>query len=335
MAARTDGVELRRTDENTTEIAALTSRFGGPIGIGGVLDDLNRQARPVDVEGSAVTRAFEWEARDNWDPRWWPQGISWSTDVDAPEGVIVSSAYAKNRVGVTMGSRIAIVDLATLRYRHILLVRPFMRAGRAGFRPLRIHAGGIVWYGPHYLHVTGSRRGILTFRMDDVIRVTPSRLTLGHHFVLPVRFAYDAAAGDMTYSFMSLDRSVDPPEIVAGEYGLDTKPTRLARYRLDGDHLATHTKRNSQPSLFDDRGMAHMQGAVTVDGTWYVTQSRGPQVLGQLQVGEPGSFTKFRNALPVGPEDIAYWPARDELWSQSEHVGSRCFFAMERGQFDR
>lgn len=327
-------VQLRRTDEKSVEIDALARRFGGTVGVPGVLAALNRQARVADVPGSAVTRAYEWEQRDNWDPRWWPQGISWSTDVDSPEGVIVTSAYAKNRVGLTLGSRISLVDLASLKYRHVLLVRPILWRGKAIFRPLRIHAGGIVWAGPSYLHVAGSRRGILTFRMDDIIPVPPSRATLGHHFILPVRYTYDAAAGNMTYSFMSLDRSVTPPELVAGEYGATSAPTRLARYPLDGDHLAMDTERSAAPSLFDDRGMAHMQGAVTVNGTWYVTQSRGPTGLGQLQVGEPGNFRRIKDALPIGPEDIAYWPSRDELWSQTEHVGNRCFFAMDRKQFD-
>lgn len=327
-------IELRRTDETTTEIDALAKRHGGTVGIEGVLADLSRQAEPVEAEGSAVTRAYALEGRDLWDSRWWPQGITWSTDVSASEGVVVTSAYGKNRVGVTFGSRITVLDVASLRYRHVLLVRPILRAGRVTFRPLRIHAGGIVWYGPSYLHVSGARRGIYTCRMQDIIRVRPSRATLGHHYVLPIRFTYDAAAGDMTYSFLSLDRSVSPPEIVAGEYGMVSRPTRLVRYALDGDHLATHTTGRSAPTLLDDRGLAHMQGAVTTDGTWYVTQSRGPDGLGQLQVGRPGSFRTHRKALPVGPEDIAYWPARDELWSLTEHPGSRCIFAMDRQQFD-
>lgn len=327
------GIELRRTDENAAEIDALAARFGGTVGVEGVLGDLNRQARQVEVPGSAVTRAYAWEGRDDWDSRWWPQGITWSTDVSASEGVIVASAYAKNRVGLTVSSRITVVDLATLRYRHVLLVRPLTWRGRAIFRPLRIHAGGLVWFGPSYLHVAGARRGIFTCRMQDILQVPPSRATLGHHYILPMRFAYDAAAGNMRYSFLSLDRSVTPPELVAGEYGRESMPTRLARFQIDGDYLTTHTAGASAPTLFDDRGLSHMQGAVTVGGTWYVTQSRGPNALGQLQVGQPGEFRRYREALPIGPEDITYWPARNELWSQTEHPGSRCFFAMDRAQF--
>ena len=66
-------IQLRRTDENAAEIEALATRFGGAVGIEGVIANLSRQARPTTVEGSAVTRAYAWEERDNWDPRWWPQ----------------------------------------------------------------------------------------------------------------------------------------------------------------------------------------------------------------------------------------------------------------------
>jgi hypothetical protein len=334
MARADTHIALRRTNENAEEIRALTERFGGAVGVEGVIANLSRQARQTTPEGSAVTRAYAWEERDNWDSRWWPQGVTWSIDVSAAEGVIVTSAYAKNRVGLTVASRISIVDLATLRYRHVLLVRPLLWSGRPIMRPLRVHAGGLVWLGPSYLHVAGVRRGIFTCRMQDILKVPPSRATLGHHYVLPVRFSYSAAAGNMRYSFLSLDRSVSPPEIIAGEYGRESMPTRLARFQVEGDHLTTEAAGTSAPTLFDDRGVSHMQGAVTVGGTWYVTQSRGPSALGQLQVGTPGNFRRYPRALPIGPEDISYWPARDELWSQTEHPGSRCFFAMDRAQFD-
>jgi hypothetical protein len=30
----------------------------------------------------------------------------------------------------------------------------------------------------------------------------------------------------------------------------------------------------------------------------------------------------------MGPEDLSYWPSRDELWSLSEHPHRRWVFAM-------
>lgn len=324
-------VHLRRTAENTRAIEALTRRHGAAVGLEGVLAQLDRQARPAEAPGSLVSRAFSWEDRDNDDQQWWPQGITWSTDTAAPAGIIATSAYAKGPKaarGLSAGSRITIVDRASLRYQHVLLVRPHRTPGGSRFGPLRVHAGGLVWAGP-YLHVAGTRRGILTCRIADILRVVPSAATLGHRFILPVRFAYEAASGDLRYSFLSLDRSVDPPELIGGEYGRDAMTTRLVRYPLAGDHLAADATGVSAPSLFDVGGAPNMQGAVTVDGTWYVSRSRG-QNLGELLVGRPAAFTTVKDALPVGPEDLTYWPEHDELWSLSEYPGRRFVFALDR-----
>lgn len=325
---RAPTIHLRRTDEHVRAIDALARRYGGRVGLDGVLATLDRQARAVDAPGNLVSHAFAWEERDNHDGRWWPQGISWSTDRDRGDPILATSWYAKAPMGLAAGSRVTLIDHATLRYQHVLLVRPRRTLFGPRFRPLRAHVGGLVWAGP-YLHVAGTRRGILTCRIDDVIEVEPSAATLGHRFILPVRFAYAAAAGDMRYSFLSFDRSVDPPELISGEYGRGTMTTRLVRYPLAGDHLAADSRGVSPPSMFD-RGVSHMQGAVTVDGTWYITRSRGPATLGELHVGRIGHLVAHHGALPVGPEDITYWPARDELWSQSEYPGRRCVFAIKR-----
>jgi hypothetical protein len=78
-----------------------------------------------------------------------------------------------------------------------------------------------------------------------------------------------------------------------------------------------------------------MQGATVVDGTWFVTTSRGRYRLGSVWVGRPGELVEHRWQLPVGPEDITYWPARDQLWSLSEYPGARYVYAMPRGRFLR
>ena len=55
---------------------------------------------------------------------------------------------------------------------------------------------------------------------------------------------------------------------------------------------------------------------------------------GCLYVGKPGEFRSFPRALPVGPEDISYWPSTDLLWSLTEYPGRRYVFAMKRSTFD-
>jgi hypothetical protein len=76
-----------------------------------------------------------------------------------------------------------------------------------------------------------------------------------------------------------------------------------------------------------------MQGATVVDDSWFVTTSRGRFRMGSVWVGRPGDLTEHRAQLPVGPEDVAYWPSRDELWSLSEYPHARYVFGMPRGRF--
>lgn len=335
------GVHLRRTDERVDEIAALVRRHGEPVGVAGVLRDLNRAADRVPVPGLAVEWGFRWNDADVASERWWPQGITNSAHVAGVDRrLLVTSWYAKDLpgdAGDNPGSRISVVDLETLRYRHVLLATPTLEDGAVRLRPLTVHAGGLVWGGP-FLHVAGTRRGLYTCRMDDLVRVEPSEETFGHRYVLPVRFAYDATddAEQMRYSFLSLDRSTEVPHLVAGEYGKGGMTTRIVRYALDPASYRLHAEEDgvSRPVTFDERGVGHMQGATIARGRYHVTTSRGRWRLGAMQVGAPGAFRTFRRAIPPGPEDICYRADDDLLWSLTEYPGRRFVFSMRRSTFD-
>lgn len=344
MSADPSTIHLRRTDENAADIEAAVERFGRRVGMAGVLAHLNRQAKKARVPGTAVDHGFRWNADDQSSERWWPQGITTSADASDAEDIegrrlLVTSWYSKTVNGANLGSRVTVVDLDTLEYRHVLLVVPERTAdGAIELKPLLVHAGGLVWCGP-YLHVAGTRRGLFSCLVDDVIRLRSTDDAFGYRFVLPVRFAYDAAASEgvelMRYSFLSLDRSARPPQLVAGEYGRGEMTRRLVRYPLDPEtmHLASHEDGTSRPVALDERGLGHMQGVAVVGNTYYVTSSRGRYRLGSLHVGEPGRFRTFARALPVGPEDITYWPSTDLLWSLSEYPGRRFVFALRRDRF--
>jgi hypothetical protein len=339
-------IHLRRTDENSADIDAAEEQLGRRVGIAGVLAHLNRQAVRTPVPGRAVEWGFRWSDEDVRTERWWPQGITTSADASDAEDIdgrrlLMTSWYAKPVDGENRGSRITVVDIDTLEYRHVLLVVPERTAdGRIELKPLLVHAGGLVWCGP-YLHVAGTRRGLFSCLVDDIIRVTSTESTFGYRYVLPVRFAYDADASEgvekMRYSFLSLDRGSDPPQLVAGEYGVADMTRRLVRYPLDPEtyHLATHEDGTSRPVWLDDCGLGHMQGAAVVGDTYYVTSSRGRRRLGRMYVGQPGRFRSFPRTLPVGPEDISYWPSMDMLWSLTEYPGRRFVFAMKRSRLHR
>ena len=363
MSEGAGGIQLARTEENVEEIDTLADLLGGRVGLPAVLADLNRRARRSPAPGRAVRRSYAWDRADARDERWWPQGISTSADASDSDDVqgrelLAVSWYAKALPGDPdqqgHGSRISFLDLATRRYRHVLLVVPTLEGGRVGLEPLKVHAGGVAWCGP-YLHVAATSRGVVTCRLDDILRVpdsaagSPSRLavedgrvsTFGYRYVLPVRFGYRAMTEDglerLRYSFLSLDGSTSPPQLVVGEYGNSRQTRRLARFPLDPEtlFLAEGEDGVSRPLVVDDGGVVRTQGAAIARGTWYLTASTGRWVPGSVYVGEPGDFRRHRWATPMGPEDVAWSPATDLLWSVTEHRRRRWVYAMPRSWFDR
>ncbi len=340
------GVHLTRTEENVAEIDALAGVLkehgGGRVGMAGVLGALDRRMRRTfcphpRMLGLAVDRALTWERRDRRDLRWYPQGISTSVRTDVERDLLVTSWYSKKGEG----SRVSFIDLEAKRYRHVLLVEPTVVDGVPGLKPLEVHAGGVVWHGP-YLHVAATGRGFLTCRVDDVMRVRAAAglATYGHDYVLPVRFAYRAANEEgvarLRFSFMTLDRSTDPPSLVVGEYGNTKQTRRLARFPTDAGTglLSTGADGVSRPVLDGDDGLARMQGTAVVDGTYFITSSHGTSY-GSMHVGRPGRFRTKKWATPPGPEDLVYWPDTDLLWSLSEHPGWRWVFGMNRSRLLR
>jgi hypothetical protein len=349
------GLHLVRSAELAAEIDALAAALGGRVGLPGVAASLNRVARVGAARGTAARWGFRWDQHDSTTLRWWPQGITTSADASDSEEVlgrswVVTSAYSKQLRDLHKGSRLTFVDVSdpvSVPYRHVLLVEPYVDgAGRVDVRPVKVHAGGIVWHGP-YLHVAATARGLCSFRVDDILAVPPgdrSRLGLGvgafgYRFVLPLRFRYDAPAPTglerMRYSFLSLDRSTAPFELLAGEYGHGPMTTRLIHYDLDPATklLRTGSAESCSPLRLPGVGVERMQGAVVVGGRYYVTTSAGRLRAGSLWEGRPGELREHRGVLPAGPEDLAYWPSRDQLWSLTEHPGRRHVFAMARSDF--
>jgi len=349
------GLHLLRTDDRLAEVDAFTDLLGGPVGLAGVLGDLNRAATRVRVPAPAAEWGMRWDHDDMVSKRWWPQGITTSADASADgliddRAVLITSSYSHDIDGLHKGARLSVFDLSdptAIRYRHVLLVEPFLRGdGSVDVRPVKLHAGGIVWHGDH-VHVAGTARGFSSFRLDDIVSVAANDGTrigirgdrvdvFGYRYVVPVRFTYDARAARgltrMRYSFASLDRSSTPHALVAGEYGRDGQTSRLVRYEVDPvtSLLRADEDGTCHPAELLDDGVPGMQGAAVVDGTWFVTTSRGRFRLGSVWVGRPGRLVERRHQLPVGPEDITYWPQRDQLWSLSEYPHARFVFAMPR-----
>ena len=244
------------------------------------------------------------------------------------------------------------------RYRHVLLVDvrrdPADPAGAVVLRPVNAHAGGIVWHGP-WLHVAATAKGFWTCRLDDVLRLDPvpdrDRIgvgpdgvaTFGYRYVLPVRFGHASRTADggdpLRFSFLSRSHGapgdLTRPELLAGEYGHGSMTTRIWHYALDpATHLLDADEHGvSRPRLSTVAGVPRMQGAVVAHGRTYVTTSRGRLHRGSLWVERDGVLREEQYATPPGPEDVTYWPERDQLWSLSEHPHARYVFALDRRRF--
>lgn len=350
-------VHLTRGPDRAAECETLAAATGGRVGLEGVLADLNRAARPAYAPGTAAAWAFRWDREDSLSARWWPQGITTSAD-HAPQGsyagreVVITTSYSKALKGVAKGARITVADVTDrqrVRYRHVLLVHAVLdEAGRADLRPVHAHAGGAVWHGP-YLHVAATAKGLYTFHLDDIVaipvvdrptllgRTDEGRLSgFGHRYVLPARTTLSASAAGATalrYSFLSL--SHETSEILAGEYGRGDMTTRLVRFPVDPATSlpAADDVGVTVPVFLEHDGVQRMQGAVLAQGRLHVTTSAGRRSRGALWVGPPGGLRRHARALPVGPEDVCYWPARDELWSLTEYPGARLVFTLDRARF--
>ncbi|CAA9373338.1 MAG: hypothetical protein AVDCRST_MAG21-1254 [uncultured Nocardioidaceae bacterium] len=348
-----DGVRLLEGRDAEPQVEQLLRSVGGRVGIEGVLADLDRLAVVTEPPADAATYGFCWNDDDVADRRWWPQGITTSADANdtaqiGGREVVVVAWYAKRERGRTPGARLTFVDVtdrSAPRYRHVLLVEPRRDrlTRRVSTRPVPVHAGGIVWYGSSIL-VADTRGGFRTFMVDDLCRAAPGRGPDGHgdgkhHYLLPQRSSYRAVNDrgflPVNFSFVSLDRSGADHQLIAGEYGRGNASPRLIRFGLDPTRLSLATTDGVARPLEVLTGQpTHMQGATMVDGTTYVSTSRGESTPGSLWVRRAGENAReHRGVLAIGPEDLSYWPQHDELWNCSEYPGRRYVYALPRARF--
>ncbi|MBC7550216.1 MAG: hypothetical protein H7269_04835 [Cellulomonas sp.] len=99
--------------------------------------------------------------------------------------------------------------------------------------------------------------------------------------------------------------------------------------------LSTDTTGRVSALHIDDEGVRGSQGVVVAGGQHYVAVSRGTRTPGSVYVGRPGALRERRYAVPMGPEDISYWPSRDLLFTATEHPRRRWIVAMKRSRLDR
>lgn len=124
---------------------------------------------------------YRWDRKAGYNDQgttgWYPQGITTSSDAYdkgtyGKNDIILASWYDHDKDGVNKGVRISFIDANTKKYRNVLLVVPATSAkGHITFHPVKVHAGGIMWYGDK-LYVVDTKNGIRIFDLNHIYQVS-------------------------------------------------------------------------------------------------------------------------------------------------------------------
>lgn len=332
-----------------------------------VIDDglyglVHRGTQCDDAKGSAAV--IDWYCFDDvdassWkDPEvgnaWVPQGMTTTSDMNTDETWNGRSASivgwyhgAPGDADGPNGIRISVINWATGEYRHVLLVDAF-GTSPAGYSAIKIHAGGLLWYG-RYLYVPDTANGIRVFSLDNIYDLgastngTTSCSYIGlqngtycaaqYKYVIPQigywKVSSPAASADFCnpdsgkarFSYLAVDRPNDPDRLIVGEFCESTKsvPGRLAAYPMAS--AVPGAGSTLSPSWVKNLPSKQIQGAATNGIYWYFNKSNGHSNGSLLQTTETSTtFTiGASRTTPIGPEDLSFWRSTGQLWSVSEY----------------
>ncbi|MFA1545057.1 hypothetical protein [Actinomadura chokoriensis] len=284
---------------------------------------------------------------------WIPQGVTTVSDAVAGERwagggrPILVSWHNGGKVKLTF------VNPARRTYRHVLLVEPKMRQGRATYSDIGIHAGGIVWYGDK-LYVADTRHGVREFDMRHIYDLGksgdgstghPGWVGLHHgkyyghglRYVMPQSSSWEFAhgkvggkcrgTGPLRMSWLSVDRTSSPHVLISGEYCRPNWPQgRVVGWRLDALSGGGPVRPRWGAHLPADR----IQGAVRTHGRWWFTQSHGTKRGKLLTTHRTSSgWAKVeRRTISHGPEDLSCYRGQRRVWTVAEHPGRRALWGF-------
>ncbi|MEU7866006.1 hypothetical protein [Dactylosporangium sp. NPDC049140] len=346
---------------------ALNDALAGTLGTAAVhtvMDNANHDRTGItDSLGIAgFQTGFRFDSGDNSDCANYPQGITTSRDAVGTAGggnydghqLVLVSWYTKDGCdGDSARSRITLVDWdATYpnKYRKILLVEATGTAAAPSFKDVKVHAGGVSWYGDH-LYVADTGHGLRVFDLrkiletdtggtaDQIGRQADGATYYAHNYayVLPQVGTVTAATTSGTalaWSTVSLDR-VDR-SLVMTEYtcssGCTDYPNRAPRavrfpFAAGGTTFAAATTASQALQL----PWYKLNGVASHNRRWWFNSSGSKQLY--YWTPADGAHTY---AWVSGGESISYWEdatGPDLLWSLQEIVGHRNVFAVTQATY--
>lgn len=336
------------------------------VKVSSIIGDLNHDnpSTSPSVKNLVSSSAYGWESTASFDDagtdKWYPQGITTSADAYASgeyEGYRIQliSWHSDKYDDGKRGARISFVK--GKKYRHVLLVRP---KGTDDFEAIAgLHAGGIMWYG-NLLYVVDTKGGLRVFDLDHIYKVDDSikdndgkqgssygawgykyvlitlkcgiRLTRKRYVVPQVRwYSWQSKTGvrDLRHSFISLDRTTTPDSILVGEYNETCTDCRLIRWDIDFNNRLLKTSGGiATASQAVSHGNDKIQGAASINGKWFLTQSGGSLISYSWNGGKKVTADTF----PKVPEDLSY-EVGVGLWTLMEQPGYRHVFAVNPAKF--
>ncbi|KAF2246809.1 hypothetical protein BU26DRAFT_383022, partial [Trematosphaeria pertusa] len=316
------------------------------VKVSDIIEDLNHVNPPKSpsVKHLVASSAYGWEDSSDFDDqnteKWYPQGITTSADA------YQSGTYEGHRVQLVTwhsdhyedgkrGARVSFVkqgSASARKYRHVLLVQP---KGEDNFEAIKgLHAGGVAWYG-NLVYVVDTTGGLRVFDLNHLYKVDASikdkigrqsggkYAAYGYKYILPqVRtYTWQPKSGltNMRFSFISLDRTTTPDSLLIGEYHATRTDCRLVRWDVDYTTRLLKTSNGlATASQAVSHGNTKIQGAATIDGKFFLTQSGGSLISYSWKGGKKTTADTF----PKVPEDLSYEKGVG-LWSMMEQPGWR------------
>lgn len=260
-----------------------------------VTKNLNRIALPTtSIPGTppGVQEGFRWDNEDN-SNEWIPRGIAIST-VGSDRYVMASWNDSLGE----LGSRVTIVKLtpdtvdgggAVYHYRRTVFAEVTGTEANPSWRPVPIHAGGLVWFG-HFLYVSDAEGSSLRiFDINHIMEPNAEDETLfgcdqngkcdaaKYLFVLPQVGIYRSDSNCRPiFSSIALDPSSEPPAIVSSEFCTangscpNANAGRVFHWPLD---KVTGLLRGAPtyPTEAYFMGQSNVRGAVSYRGVHYLS----------------------------------------------------------------
>ncbi|PGH15723.1 hypothetical protein AJ80_05431 [Polytolypa hystricis UAMH7299] len=319
-----------------------------------VLASANHENPDSSPKVKNLLTSFTWENVPGYNDasglKWFPQGVTTSadaTETGAYNGDVVNlvSWHCDYYYLGKRGSRISFINMnegVKRAYRNVLLVEPTTGGAEPNFQAIAgLHAGGIFWYGD-FLYVASTNTGVRVFDLRHIYEVSEGNgigrvgsgyQAFGYDYVLPQVRSYNwvpkTGVDNFRWSYIGLDRTSSPARMIAGEYNTGA-PNRLIHFDLDSSTklLSADSQGVATASQAVSHGLTKIQGTVTINDKYYMTQSGGSLWTFSWKDGE----IQNKDVFPSVPQDLSY-QAGYGLWGLMEMPWNRHVFAIDHKKF--